>query len=66
MVVRDEKGEVIVAQCKSVVGALDPVVAEAQATLMAIQMCRECGFTKVQFEGDAQIVVNAMNAKDVD
>jgi hypothetical protein len=64
--VEDEKGEVIVAQCKSIVEALDPNVVEARATLMAIQMCREHGFTKVQFEGDAQIVVNVVNANDVD
>jgi ribonuclease HI len=46
-VVRDEKGMVIVAQCNSSAGALDPTVAEARAALLAIQLCKERGFTKV-------------------
>jgi hypothetical protein len=61
VVVRDETGMVIVAQCKSFVGALDST-AKARAALMAIQMCRERGFTKVHFEGDTQNVINVVNS----
>lgn len=62
----DGTAAVIAAQCNSFVGVLDLTVAEARAALMAIQLCKEQGFTKVHFEGDAQTVVNAMNSKEVD
>ena len=65
-VVRDETRMVIATECKSVVGALDPTVAEARAVLLTIQLCRERGFTKVHFEGDTQNVVSAVHLRAVD
>jgi ribonuclease HI len=66
VVVRTENGTVVAAQSKTLEGTLDPTIAEAHAALLAIQLCRERGFTKVHFEGDTQIVVNAVNSNGVD
>jgi hypothetical protein len=63
VVVRNEKGDVIAAQCQSTLGLFDPAVAEARAALLGVPLCRECGFMRVHFEGDAQTVVNAVNSQ---
>lgn len=47
-------------------GYLAPAAAEAQAALLAIQLCRELGFIKVHLEGDAKGVVDAVNSGNVD
>jgi ribonuclease HI len=65
-VVRDETCMAIAAQCNSFASALDPTVAEAQAALLAIPLCKERGFMKVHFEGDTQTVINAVNLNGMD
>jgi hypothetical protein len=45
---------------------LSKISAEAMAVLLAIQLCREMGFTRVHLEGDAKVVVDAVNYVDVD
>ena len=65
VVVRNERGEVITAQCQSALGLFDPAMAEARAALLVVHLCREHGFIRVHFEGDAQIVVNAINSQEV-
>jgi ribonuclease HI len=62
VVVRDERGSAVVALCKTSLGRLDPQVVEARAVLMAIQVCKEMGFSKVHFEGDAKVVIDAVNS----
>ena len=46
-------------------GCLAPAAAEAQAVLLAIQLCCEIGFLRVHLEGDTKIVVDAVNSVDV-
>ena len=41
-------------------------MAEILGTLMAVQLCRAMGFTRVQFEGDAQVIVDAINSTEED
>lgn len=62
VVVRDDKGCLVVALGKMVVGCLDPTVAEARALLMAIKLCKDLGLRNTHFEGDAQGVINAINS----
>jgi ribonuclease HI len=65
-VVRDERGEVLAAQCKTVKGCLDATLAEAGAMLMAIKLCQQMGFLIVHVEGDTQVVVNGILSPGVD
>jgi hypothetical protein len=65
-VVRDAKGEVLAAQCKTVRGCLDATLAKAGAMLMAIQLCQKLGFLIVHVEGDTQVVVNGNLSPEVD
>ena len=40
-----------------------PVAAEAMAVLVAVHLCGEMGFQQVCLEGDAKVVVDAVNAR---
>jgi hypothetical protein len=51
--VRDHNGKVKVMRSSLLRGFLSPFAAEAQAVLVAIQLCAEMGFPKVYPEGDA-------------
>jgi ribonuclease HI len=64
--VRDERGLVVAAQCKSFSGCLNPVLAEAGAALMAVQMCKSLGFQRVHFEGDTKTVIDDVNSPESD
>jgi ribonuclease HI len=66
VVVRDDKGLVIAARCQTILGYLDPQLAEARAALMAVQLCRENGFMSVEFEGDAKVMIDAVNSQGQD
>jgi hypothetical protein len=44
-VVRDARGVVMAAQCKTIRGNLDATLAEAGAMLMAIHLCQMAGFS---------------------
>jgi ribonuclease HI len=65
IVVRDSFGNLLAARCETWLGCLAPMVAEAKAVLLAIQLCLEMGFLKVYLEGDVKIVVDAINSVDV-
>lgn len=39
-------------------------MAECLAMLCAMQLCTKLGYKHVEFEGDAQVVVNSVNAKE--
>ena len=56
----------MVAGCKTRKGCPDSSTAEARAVLMAVKICKELGFSKVQFEGDAKIVIDAVLSKEED
>ncbi|XP_059436153.1 uncharacterized protein LOC132169082 [Corylus avellana] len=43
-------------------GFLDPTSAETLAAIMAVQLCTEMGMKQVQLEGDAKVVVDAVNS----
>jgi ribonuclease HI len=36
------------------------------ALLLALQMCREMGYSKIHLEGDAKGVIKVVNSKDAD
>jgi hypothetical protein len=57
VVVRDEKGTVIVAASKMRQGLFEPVTGEAYASFHAASICREMGIRKVWLEGNAKIIV---------
>jgi ribonuclease HI len=64
VIVRDHNGDVKVMGSRLARGFLSPFAAEAQAVLVAIQLCAETGFTKVYLEGDAKGVVKGVLAKE--
>jgi ribonuclease HI len=66
VVVRDEWGRIIAAHRKTERGLLVPTMTEARATLMAIRFCKNRGMDRVIFEGDAQVVINAVHSGELD
>ncbi|XP_042976327.1 uncharacterized protein LOC122307486 [Carya illinoinensis] len=66
VVIRDEDGEFLVAVEGQKLNVDQPIVAEAYALWKAIDVCRELRLVKVLFEGDAQVVVNAVNSATED
>ncbi|XP_042992245.1 uncharacterized protein LOC122318727 [Carya illinoinensis] len=63
VVVRDGRGEVMVSLCYSNEGCCSPVVAELRALWRVMKLCAELNFENVIFEGDALVVVNAVNSE---
>lgn len=66
VLVREEKGLVVAAQCKAIMGSLDPTLAGAGAALLAIQPCKTLGFRLVHFVGDSLVVVDGINSSEGD
>ncbi|XP_042950559.1 uncharacterized protein LOC122282640 [Carya illinoinensis] len=66
IVVRDCNGEVHVVLASPNQITRSAYVAESWAMLRAIQLCRELGFRQVQLEGDAKLVVDAINSNTQD
>jgi hypothetical protein len=64
VVVRDDCGRVLVAQSQTVLDFFTASLAEARAALLAVQICKEVGFNRVLFEGDAKLVISAINSTD--
>ena len=64
--IRDKRGPVVAAQCKSFLGSLNPTLAEAGAALMAVQLCKSLGFQRVHFEGEPKIVIDDVNSPEND
>jgi hypothetical protein len=62
IVVRDEKGSMLVAASKSRQGNSEPVTGEVLASFHVASICKEMGFSKVWLEGDAKIIVDALNS----
>jgi ribonuclease HI len=61
-VVRDDLGLVVAAQAVTLLGSLDPCLAEAGAILKAIQLCVSLGLQRVIFEGDSKGVVDGIHS----
>jgi ribonuclease HI len=66
LVFRDSRGNLLVACCVTKKGCLEPAGAEALALLLAIQTCREMGYSKLHLEGDAKAVIDAVQSTEVD
>ncbi|XP_035547284.1 uncharacterized protein LOC118348864 [Juglans regia] len=61
VLIRDEDGKPLVAVEGQKDNVDHPVVAEAQALWKAMVICRDLRLEKVIFEGDAQVIVKAVN-----
>jgi hypothetical protein len=62
VVVWDSLGNFCAAKSKMWLGWLDPTLTEAWAALMAIDLCHELGVQRMILEGDAKILVDAVNS----
>jgi hypothetical protein len=66
VVIRDHQGRMWASKSRTVRGFMDPKTGETMAALMAVQFCQEMGFHNAHFEGDAKVVVEAINSGDMD
>ncbi|KAF5450110.1 hypothetical protein F2P56_014981 [Juglans regia] len=66
VIIRNEKGEVMATCHAQKQDVVEPALAECYALRTAMDLCRDLNFDKVIFEGDAQIVINAVNNQDED
>jgi hypothetical protein len=62
VVVREERGKVIAALSKTIVGLFEPTSGEALASYHAASLCRELGIQQACLEEDAKIIVDALNS----
>ncbi|XP_041009312.1 uncharacterized protein LOC121253353 [Juglans microcarpa x Juglans regia] len=62
IIVRDENGEALVAIYDQNANVDSPLVAECFAVRMAIELCNELNIHNVVFEGDARIVIEAVQS----
>ena len=60
IVIRDSLGQVAAVLCKKLEASLDPLEAESKAFEVGILFALSHGFTDVVFEGDSQVLVNAL------
>ncbi|KAF5452147.1 hypothetical protein F2P56_027178 [Juglans regia] len=66
IIIRDEEGEVLVVVEGQQRYVVQPAVAESYALWKAIEVCRDLNLERVIFEGDAQVIVKAVNSKEED
>jgi hypothetical protein len=62
MVLRDEEGNVRAAKCMVKRGRFEPSTVESIAAVQTLAFCRELRLTKIQLEGDAKNIVDALNS----
>ncbi|XP_041007557.1 uncharacterized protein LOC121252140 [Juglans microcarpa x Juglans regia] len=62
IIVRDEKGKAIVVVCDQKANVDNPMVAECFALRMVVELCSELNIHKVVFEGDARIIIEAVQS----
>lgn len=60
--VRDDRGRVIAASSKMRQGSFEPATGEALPSFHAISLCKELGIQHIWLEGDAKIIVDALNS----
>jgi ribonuclease HI len=66
MILRDHTGRMIAAKCSARLGCLNPAAAEAIAALEAMVLCCRLGYDRIQFEGNAKLVVEAITTIEPD
>jgi ribonuclease HI len=64
-VIRNEDGLVVGAKCSTCKVQVGPLLAEAMATLLALDFCFDMGFAKIVSEGDSLQVIEGMCDPDV-
>jgi ribonuclease HI len=64
VVVRDDQGQMVIARSLTRMGRLDPTTSEALASYFAARLCKENGGTSLILEGDAKLVVDALNSNN--
>ncbi|XP_059436168.1 uncharacterized protein LOC132169100 [Corylus avellana] len=64
IVVRDHEGRVRAARSFMNMGSLESIAVEALATFYAASLCEEIGLHSILLEGDAHLVIVALEAKD--
>ena len=62
VILRDERGQVLVAMSKTRNGTLEPSAGEAFAASSAVCFCKDLGVQRVVLEGDAKQIVDAINS----
>ena len=62
VIIRNERGEVVQAASKSILGPLEPTTGEAIALVHVAAMCRDGGLENIILEGDAKQVVDEVNS----
>ncbi|KAF5454761.1 hypothetical protein F2P56_024401 [Juglans regia] len=66
IIIRDEKGEALVAVCDKKEHVDNPMVAESYALRVALDVCGELNIQKAIFEGDAKSVITAVHREAED
>ncbi|XP_059442086.1 uncharacterized protein LOC132174450 [Corylus avellana] len=64
VLVRDHEGQVKAARSVTKSGFLEPTAAEAMALFEGVRLCKDLGILSIIVEGDAQVVINAIQARD--
>ncbi|XP_059428715.1 uncharacterized protein LOC132162495 [Corylus avellana] len=64
VLVRDHEGWVTAARSVTKSGFLEPTAAEAMAFFEGVWFCKDLGILSLIVEGDAQVVINAILARD--
>ncbi|XP_042972916.1 uncharacterized protein LOC122304711 [Carya illinoinensis] len=64
IIIRDENGNIMVYVCASHKTVVKPVMAEGLALRRAMEVCANLGLGRVVFEGDAQIIVQAVTSDE--
>ncbi|XP_024626573.1 uncharacterized protein [Medicago truncatula] len=63
LIIRNQRGEVVLSKCKKEEIGVDPIVAEALGVRWALQALTEHGINSVTIHSDAANVVNCINGK---
>lgn len=66
VVVRDEKGKMVIAKSSLKMGGLDPLSAEAYAMLVGLRSAIDFGLNNLWVESDSQLLVKAINEGGLD
>ncbi|XP_040987702.1 uncharacterized protein LOC121235424 [Juglans microcarpa x Juglans regia] len=66
IMIRDEKGEAMVAVCDQRKYVQNPTMAECHALWKALELCNDLNIQKVLFEGDANGIVTTVNSEEED
>ena len=65
IIVKDNKGQVHAASCKTILSVQEPVVAEAMGALFAAKFSWDLGIQDIDIEGDSLQVIQAIRGSDI-